>query len=95
MTFDGFVGPQPKRLRRHENNEPLTRVTVRLGQAIYWTTEGNDTVWLVVERGNDVAQEPFTVQYATSDLTAKAGLDYFPRQNVLSAMTGSHAPLKA
>ena len=36
----------------------------------------NDTVWLTVERGNDVAQEPFTVQYATSDLTAKAGLDY-------------------
>jgi hypothetical protein len=47
------------------------KVTVRLGQAVYWTTEGNDVVWLMVERGNDVAQESFTVQYATSDLAAK------------------------
>ena len=63
MTMTGYSQSPPK-------------VTVRLGQAVYWTTEGNDVVWLVVERGNDVAQEPFAVQYATSDLTAKAGLDY-------------------
>src|SRR5262249_49432831 len=31
--------------------EPPPKVTVRLGQAVYWTTEGNDTVWLSVERG--------------------------------------------
>lgn len=64
------------------------KVTVRLDQAVYWTTEGNDVVRLVVERGNDVAQEPFTVQFATSDLTAKAGLDYETAAGVLSFAPG-------
>lgn len=64
------------------------KVTVRLGQAVYWTTEGNDTVWLTVERGNGVEQEPFTVEYATSDLTAKAGLDYETAAGVLSFAPG-------
>ena len=63
MTMTGYSQSPPK-------------VTVRLGQAVYSTTEGNDVVWVVVERGNGVTQEAFTVQYATSDLTAKAGLDY-------------------
>jgi hypothetical protein len=67
---------------------PPPKVTVQIGQAVYWTTEGNDTVWLTVERGNDVAQEPFTVQYATSDLTAKAGLDYETAAGVLSFAAG-------
>ena len=75
MTMTGYSQSPPK-------------VTVRLGQAVYWTTEGNDTVWLTVERGNDVAQEPFTVQYATSDLTAKAGLDYETAAGVLSFAAG-------
>src|SRR4030095_12154416 len=41
-----------------------------------------------VERGNGVAQEPFTVQYATSDLTANAGLDYETAAGVLSFAPG-------
>lgn len=69
-------------------SQSLPKVTIRLGQAVYWTTEGNDVVWLVVERGNNVAQEPFTVQYATSDLTAKAGLDYETAAGVLSFAAG-------
>lgn len=64
------------------------QVTVRLGQAVYWTTEGNDTVWLTVERGNAVHQEPFTVEYTTSDLTAKAGLDYETAAGVLTSGAG-------
>jgi predicted alpha/beta superfamily hydrolase len=75
MTMTGYSQSPPK-------------VTVRLGEAVYWTTEGNDTVWLTVERGNGVGQEPFTVQYATSDLTAKAGLDYETAAGVLSFAPG-------
>jgi len=75
MTMTGYSQSPPK-------------VTVRLGQAVYWTTEGNGAVWLVVERGNDVAQEPFTVQYATSDLTGKAGLDYETATGVLNFAAG-------
>ena len=68
MTMTGYSQSPPK-------------VTVRLGQAVYWTTEGNDVVWLVVERGNDVAQEPFTVQYATSDLNRGASKKEIPISN--------------
>ena len=75
MTMTGYSQSPPK-------------VTVRLGRAVYWTTEGNDTVWLTVERGNGVEQEPFTVEYATSDLTAKAGLDYETAAGVLSFAPG-------
>ncbi len=75
MTMTGYSQSPPK-------------VTVRLGQAVYWTTERNDTVWLTVERGNGVEQEPFTVEYATSDLTAKAGLDYQTAAGVLSFAPG-------
>ena len=75
MTMTGYSQSPPK-------------VTVRLGQAVYWATEGNDKVLLTVERGNGVAQEPFTVEYATSDLTAKAGLDYETAAGVLSFASG-------
>jgi len=75
MTTTGYSQSPPK-------------VTVRLGQPVYWTTEGNDLVWLTVERGNGVAQEPFSVQYATSDLTAKSGLDYEAAAGVLSFAPG-------
>ena len=61
------------------------QVTVRLGQAVYWTTEGNDTVWLTVERGNGVEQEPFTVEYATSELMAKAGWTMRSRRTNIQA----------
>jgi predicted alpha/beta superfamily hydrolase len=64
------------------------KVTVRLSQAVYWGTEGNDTVSLTVERANGVEQEPFTVEYATSDGTAKAGLDYLTAAGVLSFAAG-------
>src|SRR6476469_733137 len=70
------------------HSQSPSKVTVRLGQAVYWTTEGNDTVLLTVERGNDVAQEPFTVQYDTSDITAKAGVDYQTAGGVLSFAAG-------
>ncbi|HUS36338.1 MAG TPA: alpha/beta hydrolase-fold protein [Verrucomicrobiae bacterium] len=75
MTMTGYTQSPPK-------------VTVRLSQAVYWATEGNDTVLLTVERGNGVEQEPFTVEYATSDLTAKAGLDYQSAAGVLSFVAG-------
>jgi hypothetical protein len=42
----------------------------------------------VVERGNGVTQKAFTMQYATSDLTAKAGLDYKTATGVLSFAPG-------
>jgi predicted alpha/beta superfamily hydrolase len=64
------------------------KVAVRFSQSVYWATEGNQAVWLSVERGNDVGQEAFTVDYATSDLTATAGLDYEGGSGVLSFASG-------
>ena len=42
----------------------------------YTNAWGNAGVTVTVLRGNDWALGPITVDYATSDLTAKAGQDY-------------------
>ncbi|MCP5521738.1 MAG: hypothetical protein H7A46_09335 [Verrucomicrobiales bacterium] len=42
----------------------------------FWGYEANEQLTAIVERGNDVDLSPFTVHYATGDLTARAGQDY-------------------
>jgi dienelactone hydrolase len=54
----------------------------------YWIAENEGALRLTVARGNDVNLEPFTVDFATSDLTATNGLDYLGTNGTLSFAQG-------
>ncbi|MCP5516259.1 MAG: hypothetical protein H7A45_03260 [Verrucomicrobiales bacterium] len=55
-----------------EDNDPGVQFT----WGNFWAREDGGELTVTVERGNDADLAPFTVDYATSDLTAQAGLDY-------------------
>ena len=64
---------------------------VRFGQSDYWVSEesGMFTVW--VERGSDVVTSPFTVNYASANGTAVAGVDFSAVSGVLSFAEGEQS----
>jgi len=62
------------------DNDP--GVSFELSSYPVWENAGN--VALIVLRGNDVALGPITVDYATADLTAVAGVDYQAVSNTLA-----------
>lgn len=54
----------------------------------YWVTEDDGALGVKVCRGNDMSLDPFSVDYATADLTAKAGEDYAAAQGTLAFGAG-------
>lgn len=54
----------------------------------FWGYERDGQITVTVERGNDVELSSFTVNYATSDLTALAGLDYTAVSGTLEFAAG-------
>jgi polyhydroxybutyrate depolymerase len=62
------------------DNDP--GVSFESGTYSVWENAG--TVSVTVLRGNDVALDPFTVDYATGDQTAVAGRDYEPVAGMLT-----------
>jgi dienelactone hydrolase len=54
----------------------------------YLIQENDGALTVKVFRGNDVDLAPFTADYATTDLTAKAGLDYVATRGTLAFAAG-------
>lgn len=57
----------------------------------YWIGENEGALVLTVVRGNDGSLGPFTVDFATSDLTATNGLDYVGTNGTLHFAQGEMA----
>jgi hypothetical protein len=81
-TGGAFLGSQASVLVTILDNDAGTRV---LGQSV---PEIQRELRLTVERGNDVNLGAFTVDYATTDGTAKAGLDYEAAAGTLGFAAG-------
>jgi hypothetical protein len=61
---------------------------VQLPANRYWVAENEGLLALTVVRGNDGVLAPFTVDYATADLTAVAGVDYLATNGTLTFAQG-------
>lgn len=61
---------------------------VQLPASRYWVAENEGPLSLTVVRGNDGVLAPFTVDFATSDLSAKSGLDYLGTTGTLAFAQG-------
>ena len=61
---------------------------VQLPANRYWVAENEGPLTLMVVRGNDGVLAPFTVDYATADLTAVAGVDYLGTTGTLAFAEG-------
>ena len=57
----------------------------------YWIAENEGALSLTVARGNDAVLAPFTVDFATSDLTASSGVDYQGTSGMLRFAQGELA----
>ncbi len=57
----------------------------------YWIAENEGALTLTVARGNDANLGPFTVDFATSNLTATAGVDYTATNGTLAFAQGEMA----
>lgn len=64
---------------------------VQLEHNGYWITDFEPAVAVKILRGNNQASEAFTVDYATSDLTAKAGEQYVDTHGTLRFESGETA----
>jgi dienelactone hydrolase len=54
----------------------------------YWVRENDGALTVRILRGNDVAFPPFTIDYATTNLTATAGQDYDATTGTLAFAAG-------
>ena len=61
---------------------------VQLPANRYWVAENEGPLALTVVRGNDGVLAPFTVDYATADLSAVAGVDYLATNGTLTFAQG-------
>ena len=61
---------------------------VQLPASRYWVAENEGPLSLAVVRGNDGVLAPFTVDFASSDLSAKSGLDYLSTTGTLAFAQG-------
>ena len=66
------------------DNDPGVQFT----QNQLWVQEKEGSVLLTVTRGNDLLLEPFTVDYATANGTATAGIDYSETTATLTFAVG-------
>lgn len=64
---------------------------VHFSQATHTVPEDGGRVHLTVLRGSDVEVGPFTVDFATVDVTARAGSDYVAQAGSLSFATGQQS----
>ena len=69
---------------RIEDNDP----GVSFYDGLTWVSESSGSAILTVRRGNDLDFQAFTLDYATSDGTATAGLDYQAVAGTLSFAAG-------
>lgn len=67
-----------------QDNDPGTSFSA----PTYSVWEGSGSAVVTVIRGNDGSLSPFSVDYATSDNTATAGVDYSPRTGTLHFAQG-------
>jgi len=61
---------------------------VKFERSAYWVYENEGLLTVKVVRGSDVDLPAFTVDYATKDLTAVAGLDYLETNGTLAFAEG-------
>lgn len=79
-TEGGVLGRQKTATVTIVDNDP----GVRLEFAGYWIQENEGAATVKVLRGHDVDLPPFTVDFATINVTATAGQDYVERQGTLT-----------
>ena len=61
---------------------------VEFGSSYYWVSENESTLTVSVLRGSGVDLPPFTVNFATTDLSAIAGQDYAETRGTLTFAAG-------
>jgi len=82
-TGSGTLGARPTVTVRITDNDPGFQPEL----ANYWVGEGDESVVIAVTRGAEETL-PATVDYATADVSAKAGVDYTATRGTLSYAAG-------